>query len=55
MYDVITINVERSGDFERNLKEYLDDGYELKKCSCGYHGVYNTCSHWMAILVKKID
>lgn len=54
MNDVITINTDFQEEYEKKLKQYLDEGYELKSCSCGYYGIASdTCfPYWMAILVK---
>ncbi len=37
------------------LNIFLEQGYNLKSCSCGYYGITSdTCfPYWMAILVKN--
>lgn len=53
--DVVTINTDLQEEYEQNVKQYLEHGYELKSCSCGYYGIAsdNCYPFWMAILVKE--
>lgn len=37
--DVITINTDCQEDYERKVRSFLEYGYELKSCSCGYYGI----------------
>lgn len=52
--DVITINTDCQEEYERKVRSFLQYGYGLKSCSCGYYGIASdTCfPYWMAILVK---
>ena len=53
--DVVTINTDLQEEYEQNVKQYLEHGYELKSCSCRYYGIEsdNCYPFWMAILVKE--
>lgn len=53
--DVVTINTDLQEEYEQNVKQYLEHGYKLKSCSCGYYGIEsdNCYPFWMAILVKE--
>lgn len=53
--DVVTINTDYKEEYEKKVKSYLEKGYDLKSCSCGYYGITSdTCyPYWMAILVKE--
>lgn len=55
MIDVITINTDESEQYKKNVKKYLEDGYTLKSCSCGYYGISsdNCYPYWMAMLIKE--
>lgn len=53
--DVITIDTDSKDEYENKVKTYLEKGYDLKSCSCGYYGIAcdNCYPYWMAILVKE--
>lgn len=53
--DVVTIDTEYKEEYEEKVKSYLEKGYDLKSCSCGYYGIASdSCyPYWMAILVKE--
>lgn len=55
MDDVITIDTDKRDEYEESVKYYLEQGYNLKSCSCGYYGIAsdNCFPYWMAILVKE--
>lgn len=56
MIDVITIDTDCKEEYERKVRSFLEIGYELKSCSCGYYGITSDTScypYWMAILVKN--
>lgn len=36
--DVVTINTDYQEEYERKERSFLDIGYNLKSCSCGYYG-----------------
>lgn len=39
MADVITIDTDCQEEYERKVRSFLEYGYELKSCSCGYYGI----------------
>ena len=53
--DVITINTDCQEEYERKVRSFLEYGYELKSCSCGYYGITSDSffPYRMAILVKE--
>lgn len=53
--DVVTIDTDSQDEYKQKVKQYLEHGYELKSCSCGYYGIAsdNCYPFWMAILVKE--
>lgn len=55
MADVITIDTDCQEEYERKVRSFLEYGYGLKSCSCGYYGIAsdNCFPYWMAILVKE--
>ncbi len=55
MADVITIDTDKREEYEESVKYFLEQGYNLKSCSCGYYGIAsdNCFPYWMAILVKN--
>lgn len=55
MTDVVTIDTDKRDEYEESVKYFLEKGYKLKSCSCGYYGIAsdNCFPYWMAILVKK--
>jgi len=54
-YDVKTVDTCNNEIFEKTCKDYLDEGYVMKSCSCGYiqYGEYNSCATYVAIFVKE--
>jgi len=56
-YDVKTVDVCNRDVFEKACKDYLNDGYVMKSCSCGFipSDEYNFCASYMAVFVKEGD